>query len=458
MSLNQSVPALEAQPHHPVPSPSPTGRQPTPSTSMDLILSGTNSRPSTFSSSALTGPPPGSYVDATSSNDTNSAGRDELPWAGTSQWNEEIHFQHWDAMPPSLPKFSTTETETTTAPPLGIYSRGGDQQDPPTTSSGWSSPYLSWLLDNERRMPPTSNQFDEFNMDEETFGGYTTNVYGDHGGYTPAPQRPNYPFPLPDAPPTIRQHGQYHGPRTSRLYAGTNDGAGGSNDNPPTDPPQPSNEECLLQAKKLLAIKDRQLTKLRLKLAEQEAERDAHAELHRLSEKGKQPDRPPPPRPKLATTPQQTNRLVWQAPNPYPAPVGEAPDEVPWLGVKPLMVKAPLPFEGKYDDVDRFIGDFSHLEGTAKDWWVHAHQDFWYHNPDDAEPERFRFPSWREFISLLSTQFHDTASEEVHEKRMFDLRMGKGPALAYFQELEMEAKKANQCGDDQARGLMVKAV
>ncbi|SJL16263.1 uncharacterized protein ARMOST_19783 [Armillaria ostoyae] len=59
---------------------------------------------------------------------------------------------------------------------------------------------------------------------------------------------------------------------------------------------------------------------------------------------------------------------------------------------------------------------------------------------------------------MLSQQFHDPASKEIHEKRMFDLWMGKGPALSYFQELEMEAKKANRRGDDQARGLMVKAV
>ncbi|SJL16264.1 uncharacterized protein ARMOST_19784 [Armillaria ostoyae] len=73
---------------------------------------------------------------------------------------------------------------------------------------------------------------------------------------------------------------------------------------------------------------------------------------------------------------------------------GEAPDEAPWLGVKPLMVKPPLSFKGKYDDVERFVGDcftyfevfssyfqvpsarivfaISHLEGTTKDWWIHA--------------------------------------------------------------------------------------
>ncbi|SJK98252.1 uncharacterized protein ARMOST_01513 [Armillaria ostoyae] len=138
------------------------------------------------------------------------------------------------------------------------------------------------------------------------------------------------------------------------------------------------------------------------------------------TDKGKNPHRG---RPAAPTTPNYRRPLhtrsdrwsvpcpppKWQAPDPYPAPVGEAPDEAPWLGVKPLMVKPLLPFEGKYDDVERF-------------------------------------------------NFHDPVSEELHEKCMFDLRMGKGPAISYFQELEVEAKKANRCGDTDARGLMVKAV
>ncbi|SJL18324.1 uncharacterized protein ARMOST_21910 [Armillaria ostoyae] len=71
---------------------------------------------------------------------------------------------------------------------------------------------------------------------------------------------------------------------------------------------------------------------------------------------------------------------------------------------------------------------------------------------------RFRFPSWSEFTTLLAQNFHDPASKELHEKRMFNLRMGKGPAISYFQELEVEAKKANRRGETDARGLMVKAV
>ncbi|SJL01340.1 uncharacterized protein ARMOST_04660 [Armillaria ostoyae] len=277
-------------------------------------------------------------------------------------------------------------------------------------------------------MPLVSNQFNTFHYDEEAFGGYTPELSMGYQGYALAP---DYPIPMPDSPRRIRQHGQYHSPKTSRLYAGANDGTGGSNDIP-NDPPQPSNEERLLQAKELLALKDRRLAELRLELEEQQAERDAHAKLHRLGGKGKQPDRPAP-----------------HAPNPYPAPVGEAPDEAPWLGVKPLMVKPPLPFEGKYDDIERFVGDcFTYFEVFSSYFQVPSacivFADFWCNTDDDPEAARFRFPSWAEFTTLLSQQFHDPASEEIHERRMFDLRMGKGPALSYFQELEMEAKKANR--------------
>ncbi|SJL16146.1 uncharacterized protein ARMOST_19665 [Armillaria ostoyae] len=46
---------------------------------------------------------------------------------------------------------------------------------------------------------------------------------------------------------------------------------------------------------------------------------------------------------------------------------------------------------------------------------------------------------------------------EVQEKKMFDLRMGNGPATTFFQELEVLATKAGRRQDTDARGLMVKA-
>ncbi|PBK74574.1 hypothetical protein ARMSODRAFT_1013578 [Armillaria solidipes] len=48
--------------------------------------------------------------------------------------------------------------------------------------------------------------------------------------------------------------------------------------------------------------------------------------------------------------------------------------------------------------------------------------------------------------------------EEVHEKKMFDLDMGNGPATTYFQELEKEAKLTHQQYNEGEQGLMVKAV
>ncbi|SJL05190.1 uncharacterized protein ARMOST_08558 [Armillaria ostoyae] len=124
-----------------------------------------------------------------------------------------------------------------------------------------------------------------------------------------------------------------------------------------------------------------------------------------------------------------------------PQPTSDADDNTPWLRIKPIMIRPPVPFEGKYDDIKRFVGDCcmyfkvyapffqlhsqrvafaaSYFESTAKDWWA-------------------------EFVRLLSRQFHDPATEDVHERKMFDLRMGKGPAISYFNELEIEAKKAGQ--------------
>ncbi|SJL04337.1 uncharacterized protein ARMOST_07703 [Armillaria ostoyae] len=81
----------------------------------------------------------------------------------------------------------------------------------------------------------------------------------------------------------------------------------------------------------------------------------------------------------------------------------------------------------------------SYFEGPAKDW-VHKRQEFW--TSWDTVPQQFQYPSWTEFVALIGAQFHDPATKDVHEKKMFDLRMGKGPAISYFQELEIEAKKA----------------
>ncbi|SJL01314.1 uncharacterized protein ARMOST_04634 [Armillaria ostoyae] len=260
-----------------------------------------------------------------------------------------------------------------------------------------------------------------------------------------------------------------------------------------TQPPQPSNAERLEAARQQSLANRREYDILKAQMEAAQAKMMTHDVTWDFAQppstdKGKEPDRGRLPAPNYRRPLyDRTDRWSvprpppkWEAPNPYPTPVGKAPDEAPWLGVKPLMVKPPLPFEGKYDDVERFIGDcltyfevfssyfqvpssrvvfaVSHLDGPAKDWWVHTRQDFWCNMEDDRDPPRFRFPAWGEFTSLLAQNFHDPASKELHEKRMFDLRMGKGPAISYFQELEIEAKKANRRGETDERGLMVKAV
>ncbi|SJL16488.1 uncharacterized protein ARMOST_20014 [Armillaria ostoyae] len=349
--------------------------------------------------------------------------------------------------------------------------------------------------------------FDNFNQDQETFGwadeeeemdtaldpgdyrDYTPAPFdqGDYRGYTSAPHFYHQPFPLPDSPtyaaphnyqpPHPRRVQQYRPPQYGTYIMGTQgDDQVPEGSTAPTSPSQPSNEERLDAARRQSETNRREYDLLKAQMEAAQAKMMTHDITWDFAQppdtKGKEPDRgrhlvPNYQRPLY----DQTDRWSvprpppkWQAPNPYPAPVGIAPDEAPWLGVKPLMVKAPLPFEGKYDDIKRFVGDcftyfevfasyfqvpssrvvfaVSHLEGATKDWWVHTRQDFWANK----------------FTTLLAQQFHDPASEELHEKRMFDLRMGKGPAISYFQELEMEAKKANRRGEVDARGLMVKAV
>ncbi|SJL11306.1 uncharacterized protein ARMOST_14709 [Armillaria ostoyae] len=453
---------------------------------------------------------PGSSEESTSSSEADL--RDQKTddgWGNTSPSHEDLPFPVSEEMRPSPRAYTQIDSEQNTTP-LPETEYGTPAQGPTQSSEPSSTYYSPWHWQKEiTQISMAPPDFDHFNQDPETFGWAdedeemnTALDQGDYRGYTSAPHFYHQPFPLPDSPTyagNYPNHPQNHHPQRIQQYRPPQYGqyimggqdppssvAGGSTK--PTDPPQPSNEERMQQARELLAIKDRCLAELRLELANQEAEREAHADLHRLSDKGKKPDRPAPHVPNYRrplydrsdrwSVPHPPPK--WQAPNPYPAPVGEAPDEAPWLGVKPLMVKPPLPFVGKYDDVERFIGDcftyfevfasyfqvpsarivfaVTHLEGDAKDWWVQACQDYWCNEADDPGEPHFRFPSWREFTTLLAQNFHDPTSEELHEKRMFDLRMGKGPALLYFQELEMEAKKANRRSDVDPRGLMVKAV
>ncbi|SJL14659.1 uncharacterized protein ARMOST_18124 [Armillaria ostoyae] len=475
------------------------------STQTAPTTSGQSSTQSTEPSSDHTDPRPGSSAASTSSSEADTKDqKTESAWATTSQRSEDPAFQDEAAKRPSGPEYTPTDSERNTQPPpvasSWTHAQGPTQNSEPSPTSYWPS-HLPREIDQISTAPP---DFDNFNQDEETFGGWadeeddeaTTLDYGDYRGYTTAPHFYHQPFPLPDSPtytapnypppPHPRRVQQYRAPQYNPYLM-----SGQGPDDPvpggsamPTDPPQPSNAERLEAARQQSLANRHEYDILKAQMEAAQAKMMTHDVTWDFAQppdsKGKEPDRGRPNipnhrRPLYSRTDRWSVPRPppkWQAPNPYPALVGTAPDEAPWLGVKPIMVKPPLPFFSKYDDIERFIGDcltyfevfgsyfqipssrvvfaVTHLEGDAKDWWVHARQDFWANDEDDPVDARFRFPSWIEFTTLLALNFHDPASEEMHEKKMFDLQMGKGSALAYFQELEMEAKKANRQGETDA--------
>ncbi|PBK59594.1 hypothetical protein ARMSODRAFT_1027285 [Armillaria solidipes] len=114
------------------------------------------------------------------------------------------------------------------------------------------------------------------------------------------------------------------------------------------------------------------------------------------------------------------------------------------------MLQPPKPFKRHHDNIERFLGDCiiyfeafasyfqlssqmvpfaaSLFKDAAKDWWI--------------------YPTWMEFVNMLTSQFRDPAIKEVQEKKMFDLQMGNSTATAYFQKLEKEAKLTGRHHDE----------
>ncbi|PBK63842.1 hypothetical protein ARMSODRAFT_1023743 [Armillaria solidipes] len=130
---------------------------------------------------------------------------------------------------------------------------------------------------------------DEYEAEYGDYPGYTgtPDDYQDYYPRAPAYDLPVYPFPLPDSlPHHTRQHGQYHGPRHSRLYAG-NGGEAGSSDQ--VDP-EVERRRVATEAAKL-----RQIADLEKQLNDAEMEhRDLASQWGfpmRPTDKGKQPDR-----------------------------------------------------------------------------------------------------------------------------------------------------------------------
>ncbi|SJL18812.1 uncharacterized protein ARMOST_22413 [Armillaria ostoyae] len=442
------------------------------------ITSGQNSTPSTEPSSVLTDPRHGRSDASTSSSEADTRDwRTESGWHTTSQSPEG---------PQSLDGGETQQFEREYMPT--VLRRNTLQQQearyvthvPELMRSSVPSPTYSSLWRWQRETALTSMappDFDNFNQDQETFGWGDDEEeedaleYGDYRGYTSAPHFYHQPFPLPDSPtyagdyqenpPHACRIQQYRPPQYGQYRlggSGPDDPIPGESGDIPPETSQPSNQERLDAARRQSKTNRREYDVLKAQMEAAQAKMASYDATWDFNQppapsKGKELDRGRPPIPNYRrplydqsdrwSVPQPPPK--WQAPDPYPAPIGTAPNEAPWLGVKPVMVKPPLPFEGKYDNVERFVGDcftyfevfaayfqvpssrvvfaVTHLEGPAKDWWVHAQQDFWCNDENDTVAPRFQFPSWGEFTTLLAQNFHDPASEELHEKRMFDLRM-----------------------------------
>ncbi|SJL16484.1 uncharacterized protein ARMOST_20010 [Armillaria ostoyae] len=292
-------------------SPSLNERMTTPSTPMEGITSDQNSVPSTESSSAPIVLRPGSSDGSTSSSEAPSTPQmSEFQWASTSPSPTPSHFHNAEETPPWRPEYSPTGTEQRERPLPGIEYQMLDPEPRPNNTS-WLTTYSHWPSQRETvqtwMAPP---DFDNFNQDEETFGGYTTDIYEGYRGFTPAPQPPFYIslFPLPDSPNWETRHPtpyQTHPHRIQgyrppqyrkRPFAGQdppdpddNERAGGSN-----NPPDPREEERH-KAAEIAGQKLREIAELEKKLNDAEMEHRDHATRWGLplcpSDKGKEPDR-----------------------------------------------------------------------------------------------------------------------------------------------------------------------
>ncbi|SJL13785.1 uncharacterized protein ARMOST_17233 [Armillaria ostoyae] len=204
--------------------------------------------------------------------------RTEPRWPTTSPSPEVPQFPIEGGTQPSECGYMLTNSGRSIPPQP--EARSSTHSQGPMRSSA-PSPTYSLPSHWQRETAPISTappDFDNFNQDPETFGWAdeeeeedTALNYGDYRGYTSAPHFYYQPFPLPDSPtyagqyqnhPPVQHHAQriqgYRPPSYgTHLFAGQNSPPrpSGSND-PPTDPPRPSNEERLLQAREKLKLQD----------------------------------------------------------------------------------------------------------------------------------------------------------------------------------------------------------
>ncbi|SJL17378.1 uncharacterized protein ARMOST_20928 [Armillaria ostoyae] len=434
---------------------------------MAPTTSGLASTPLTTPISAPTAPMPGRYDGSTSRIEVNSRDpKTESQWPTTSPSLEDPRYQYTGEMRPSRPIYSPIEIESNGPPQQEIAYETYDLEPRPS-SRHWSTPFspLPWQRQTILTWTaPHSERFNTFHYNYETFGGldevtpWTQRVdrnvpYFSQSQYAPTYDLPRYLLPLPDSP-NQSHHASAPHPRRIQKYRLPQYGVYPMGGQEPPDtpvpenpdqggsdqPPGPTREERLVAAKLCSIEKQQRAEDLRRQYEVALEESKGHDMIWNFNQipdgdKGKAPNRGRPPIPEWTkplharhnrySVPQPPEK--WVALSPPPHPMGSFADDNLHLGVKPALLAPPKAFRGEHDDISCFLRDCqiyfkvfvtyfqlasqmipfaaSHLDGPAKKW--------------------------------------DPAIEDVHEKYMFELQMGKNPATHYFQELETEADLTN---------------
>ncbi|SJL04215.1 uncharacterized protein ARMOST_07576 [Armillaria ostoyae] len=311
--------------------------------------------------------------------------------------------------------------------PRDVYYQYQGSDEPIENRSSWSSRYSTWSPANEQpTMSSTNNRFDSFEYDDEEVGEldevapWLPRV----DDYVPYPYFSTALVPLPDSPnweyhTHQRRRQGYHAPQYGiyPITRGGDEKPGGSN-NPDDKPePIPTSAECLQEAWDIAERKAKRIEELKEEVAEAERAHDSHVQYWNLpiQDKGKGPDRGRPPAPGPTQPHERQDRYS-------PNPISFYADDAPHLHIKPMMLAPPKDFKGDHDDIDRYIGDCltyfevfgsyfqlhsqmvvfaaSHLDGIAKDWWVHLRQGYWVVT-DPTVPPWFRYLTWERFVQLL---------------------------------------------------------
>ncbi|PBK75388.1 hypothetical protein ARMSODRAFT_1012848 [Armillaria solidipes] len=289
---------------------------------MAPTTSGTNSPMLTEKSLDPTTPRPGSYEDVTSKLASISGATTGLQWDGTSQWRGESQSQEEGETRPLWPEYSLIETERYTFLHPDIYYRAPDGDIQNRNNETWTEPYSSSPPDSDEWMnrPLNFDQFNNFHYDYGTFGELDEVAPWTQWVDSNVP----YPFPLPDMPPIqVRQHGQYHGPRHSRIYAGQGDAEG-------SKPAPAKTIEELRATREDVELKLCKIEELQKELNDAKMAHRDHASQWGLplfpGDKGKAPDRGRPPIPNdRRPLYERTDRysipclsLKWKKPDPIP--------------------------------------------------------------------------------------------------------------------------------------------